>query len=104
MDKVVPDHWKRVECSMSGVWIERNVENLSGWKVLRDRLDVIHVPDWDLHYEVNAGEFSTDAQIQTALNMFSFGRSRGIATGKELARDEIRKALGLPDSASEEYK
>lgn len=100
MSKVdIPAHWQRVEHGMSGVFIERNIKNTSGWKVLDELLDIIHVPAWGLCYEVNAGTFPTDAAIQQAINMFAHGRNIGLTMGRELERTEIRttiyKALGI---------
>lgn len=92
----VPETWERLS-TMSGAFVERNVENLNDFAVHGPRIDVIHVPAWSLRYEVEAGHFGSDEQIQSALNLYGWGLSAGIEIGKRDARAEIRRALGIEE-------
>lgn len=97
MSEPIPKHWVRVQDGMSGVYIERNVANPSDWQIPPSLMDVIHVPDWNLHYQTDAGLFTTDQQIQLLVTAHAWGISKGVEQGKVLARAEIRAALGIKE-------
>jgi hypothetical protein len=102
MNKKIPDHWVRVEHGMGGVWIERNVHNHNS---LPDgRMDVIHVPAWDLRFETNPNVFTTDEQIQHAIMLFGLGMNQGRELGITHAQAEMRKALGITPQHCEQQK
>lgn len=74
-----------------GIWVERDAAvDGSG------RVDVIRCPnisaDW--RYELEAGVMS-DAAIIQAMLLYSHGANKGYDQGIEMARSQMRVALGI---------
>ena len=91
------------EYLQGGYYIERGVEVPGPYDHTKGEettfpVDRVTCPalgaDW--YYEFDPG--ITEQEVLTAMRLYHWGITKGIEIGKKQQQDEIRKALGLPET------